>query len=89
MSFHESICYLTDESGYQEQHEDAVVVSSVSQERLRHERRQQRHLTVGLIHLHLAELHLDGLNTHKHTPVAPIAVRLMVQVETQANGTLA
>lgn len=58
--------YLADESGNEQQHQDAVVISSVTQEGLGHEGGQQRDVSVSLTHLHLPQLHLNGLKTTQH-----------------------
>lgn len=59
--------YLADESGDEQQHQDAVVVSAMTKEGLWHEGGQQRDVSIGLTHLHLPQLHLNGLDTkHKH-----------------------
>ena len=60
--------YLADEPGDEQQHQDAVVVSAVTQERLGHEGGQKRDVSVGLTHLHLPQLHLNGLDTHTDPP---------------------
>lgn len=57
--------YLADEPGDEQQHQDAVVVSSVTKEGLGHEGGQKRNVSVGLTHLHLPQLHLNGLGTEK------------------------
>ncbi|KAG7234529.1 hypothetical protein INR49_004497 [Caranx melampygus] len=54
-----------DEPGDEQQHQDAVMVSSVTKEGLGHEGGEKRHMSVGLTHLHLPQLHLNGLNTDK------------------------
>lgn len=59
--------YLTDESGDEQQHQNAVMVSTVTEEGVRHEGGEQRNLSVRLSHLHFPQLHLNGLNTH--TPI--------------------
>lgn len=55
--------HLADEPWDEQQHQDAVMVSSVTKEGLGHEGGEERHVSVGLTHLHLPQLHLDGLNT--------------------------
>lgn len=57
--------YLADEPGHEQQHQDAVVVSTVTKEGLGHEGGEERNVSVGLTHLHLPQLHLDGLNTEE------------------------
>lgn len=56
--------YLADKSGDEQQHQDAVVVSTVTKEGLGHKGGEERNVSVGLTHLHLPQLHLDGLDTH-------------------------
>lgn len=53
--------YLADEPRDQQEHQDAVVVPAVPQEAVRHEGGEEGDVAVGLLHLHLAQLHLDGL----------------------------
>lgn len=54
-------CHLADESGDEQKHQDAVVISAVTEEGVRHEGGEERHLLVELSHLHFPQLHLDGL----------------------------
>lgn len=55
--------YLADESGDEQQHQDAVVISTVAKEGLGHEGGQKGNVSVGLTHLHLPQLHLNSLDT--------------------------
>lgn len=53
--------HLADEPRDEQQHQDAVVVPAVAQEAVGHEGGEEGDVPVGLLHLHLAQLHLDGL----------------------------
>lgn len=63
--------HLADEPWDEQQHQDAVVVAAVAQEAVRHEGGEQGDVPVGLLHLHLAQLHLDGLQQHSPEPLSP------------------
>lgn len=47
------------------------MVAAVAQEAVRHEGGEQGDVPVGLLHLHLAQLHLDGLQQHSPEPLSP------------------
>lgn len=64
--------YLANESGDEQQHQDAVVVAAVSKEGLRHEGGEEGNVSVGLTHLHLPQLHLNGLETAQNTRVTGV-----------------
>lgn len=57
--------HLADEPGDEQQHQDAVVVSTMTKEGLGHEGGQQRNMSVGLNHFHLPQLHLNGLTQNE------------------------
>lgn len=57
--------HLADEPGDEQQHQDAVVVSSVTKERFRHEGGEEGNVSVSLTHLHLPQLHLNCLEEDK------------------------
>lgn len=61
--------YLADEPGDEQKNQDTIVISTVTEERVRHEGGEERHLSVGLSHLHFPQLHLDGLGTRTRRSV--------------------
>lgn len=61
-----TISYLADEPGDEQEHQYAVVVSTMAKEGVGHEGRKEGHLSVGLSHFHFPQLHLNGLGTHRH-----------------------
>lgn len=63
----ETRCYLANESGDEQQHQDAVVITAVAEEGLRHEGGQEGNVSVGLAHFHLPQLHLNGLETEQRS----------------------
>lgn len=72
--------HLADEPGDEQQHKDAVVVPAVAQEAVGHEGGEEGDVPVRLLHLHLAQLHLDGLqDTHadRLVPARPSVSRTL------------
>lgn len=62
--------YLAHQPGKQQQHQHTVVVPAVPQEAVGQEGSEQGDVPVGLLHLHLAQLHFDGLQG-KSAPMGP------------------
>lgn len=62
--------YLAHQPGKQQQHQHTVVVPAMPQEAVGQEGSQQGDVPVGLLHLHLAQLHFDGLQG-KNAPMGP------------------
>lgn len=53
--------HLADEPRDEQQHQNAVVISTMTEEGVRHERGKERYLSVGLSHFHFPQFHLNRL----------------------------
>lgn len=62
-SYKNTTSYLANEPGDEQEHQYAVVVSTVTEEGIGHEGGEEGHLSVGLSHFHFPQFHLDGLET--------------------------
>ena len=58
----------------------------MTQEGVGHEGGEERHLSVGLAHLHLSQLHLDGLGKTHVNRINMLYVVVMVESHTSCNN---